>query len=229
MDTWVFLAISNFPGAIFLPQFFPHLCVHLNKPWFNTECRWIKKLYCHCLAKRCHFKIFWLAIVSQRLRNTSLHLCIIICSMTCTVCLYLVRQGVKNPPEELLGEEELLLRGRAEAAHARRQTVVLPVLLVVVDQELEEVRIRKRSRRVKIVILLHCINKRGSERLTRKWKSRKQESTCGLLKELVPSAHPPAEEFCSIRWAWGRQTPAAWAAAASWRDAGACAKRGHCH
>lgn len=84
------------------------------------------------------------------------------------VGLYLVRKGVKNPPEELLGEEELLLRGRAKAAHARRQTVVLPVLLVVVDQELEEVRTRKRLRRVKIVILLHCINKRGSKQQTRK-------------------------------------------------------------
>lgn len=51
--------------------------------------------------------------------------------------LYLVRKGVKNSPEEFLGEEELFLGGCAKAAHTRRQAVVLPVLLVVVGQKLE--------------------------------------------------------------------------------------------
>lgn len=48
-----------------------------------------------------------------------------------------MRQGVKDSPEEFLGEEELLLRGYAIAAHTRRQAVVLPVLLIVVGQQLE--------------------------------------------------------------------------------------------
>lgn len=56
-----------------------------------------------------------------------------------------MRKGVKDSPEELLGEEELLLGGHAEAAHAGGQTVVLPVLLVVIDQELEEVSRRRGS------------------------------------------------------------------------------------
>lgn len=75
-------------------------------------------------------------------------------------CSYLVRKGVENSPEELLGEEELFLRGRAEAAHARGQAVVLPVLLVVVDQELEGVGTRERSRNMekKNIIVLHFVD-----------------------------------------------------------------------
>lgn len=51
--------------------------------------------------------------------------------------VHLLRKGVKDSPEEFLSEQDLLLRGRAKAAHSRRQTVVLPVLLIVVDQQLE--------------------------------------------------------------------------------------------
>lgn len=50
---------------------------------------------------------------------------------------YLLRKGVKDSPEEFLGEEELLLGGDAKAAHTRRQAVVLPVLVIVVGQKLE--------------------------------------------------------------------------------------------
>lgn len=48
-----------------------------------------------------------------------------------------MRQGVKDSPEEFLGEKELLLRGSTKAAHTRWQAVVLPVLLVVIGQQLE--------------------------------------------------------------------------------------------
>lgn len=48
-----------------------------------------------------------------------------------------MRQRVKDSPEELLGEDQFFIRGCAKAAHARGKTVVLPVLLVVVGQELE--------------------------------------------------------------------------------------------
>lgn len=41
-------------------------------------------------------------------------------------------QRVKYSPEELLGEQEFILGRCAVAAPARRETVVLPVLLVVV-------------------------------------------------------------------------------------------------
>lgn len=51
--------------------------------------------------------------------------------------LYLLRKGVKDAPEEFLGQKELLLGGCAKAAHTRRQAIVLPVLVVVVGQELE--------------------------------------------------------------------------------------------
>lgn len=51
--------------------------------------------------------------------------------------LYLLRKGVEDSPEEFLGEKELLLRGYPEAAHTRRQAIVLPVLLVVVGQQLQ--------------------------------------------------------------------------------------------
>lgn len=52
-----------------------------------------------------------------------------------------MRQRVKDSPEEFLGEEQLFIRGCAKAAHARGKTVVLPVLLIVVGQELETPRI----------------------------------------------------------------------------------------
>lgn len=48
-----------------------------------------------------------------------------------------MRQRVKDSPEEFLGEEQLFVRGCAKAAHARGKAVVLPVLLIVVGQELE--------------------------------------------------------------------------------------------
>lgn len=48
-----------------------------------------------------------------------------------------MRQRVKDSPEEFLGEEQLFIRGCAKAAHARGKTIVLPVLLIVVGQELE--------------------------------------------------------------------------------------------
>lgn len=48
------------------------------------------------------------------------------------------------------------------------------------------------------------------------WRNRR------MLKRLVAKTRPPGEEFCSIQWASGRRKPAAWGAAASWTDAGAC-------
>lgn len=47
-----------------------------------------------------------------------------------------LRERIKHAPEDLLGEEQLLLRRHAVAAPARRQAVILPVLLVVIGQQL---------------------------------------------------------------------------------------------
>lgn len=47
-----------------------------------------------------------------------------------------MREGVKNPPEELLCEVQLLLHGEAIAAPPRGQAVILPALLIVARQEL---------------------------------------------------------------------------------------------
>lgn len=68
--------------------------------------------------------------------------------------LYLVRKGVKDSPEEFLGEEELLLGGSAIAAHTWRQAVVLPVLLIVVGQKLE----MRDDRGIKINIIPDYVN-----------------------------------------------------------------------
>lgn len=59
------------------------------------------------------------------------------CSRKKKIFGYLVRQRVKDSPEESLGEEQLFIRGNAKAAHARGKAVVLPVLLIVVGQELQ--------------------------------------------------------------------------------------------
>lgn len=45
-------------------------------------------------------------------------------------------EGVKNPPEELLREVQLLLHREAVAAPPRGQAVILPALLIVARQEL---------------------------------------------------------------------------------------------
>lgn len=45
-------------------------------------------------------------------------------------------EGVKNSPEQLLGQVQLLLHGQAVAAPARGQTVILPALFVVARQKL---------------------------------------------------------------------------------------------
>lgn len=45
-------------------------------------------------------------------------------------------QGVKDPPEELLRQVQLLLHGQSVAPPTRRQAVILPALLIVIRQKL---------------------------------------------------------------------------------------------
>lgn len=50
--------------------------------------------------------------------------------------LHLLRQRVKDSPEDLLGEQQLLLRRLTVTPPSGRQTVILPVLLVMIRQQL---------------------------------------------------------------------------------------------
>ena len=61
-------------------------------------------------------------------------------SVCVCVCVYLLREGVEGPPEELLGEHQLLLGGHAEPGQPRGQAVVLPALLIVAGQKLRGTR-----------------------------------------------------------------------------------------
>lgn len=51
-------------------------------------------------------------------------------------CCYLVGEGVKNPPKELLRQMQLFLHSQTVAPPSRRQTVILPALFVVICQKL---------------------------------------------------------------------------------------------
>lgn len=78
--------------------------------------------------------------LSSSAHGTLLTLCLPNSAQDCSrkkIFGYLVRQRVKDSPEEFLGEEQLFIRGNAKAAHARGKAVVLPVLLIVVGQELK--------------------------------------------------------------------------------------------
>lgn len=51
-------------------------------------------------------------------------------------CHYLMGKGVKNPPEDLLCQMQLILHSQTVAPPAWRQTVILPALFVVICQKL---------------------------------------------------------------------------------------------